>query len=188
MASKDVVPRAVCAPSNRNVAGSWPLLSEVRKPISCARRLETRNPIVAAATGSASNTSSTNAATPSARSRRDRNCMNVTHLPQFAGDRLLPSGCTRIFALYGLLFGRLIEQVAAALLGDSCDAVVLYALEKSTDQARGLVVPTCDNALKCATKTSKSFGRYGTVTLAVASASDRDRSSITLDFRPWRPC
>ena len=63
-APKEVAAIATCAPSSNNeVVGSWSFLSEVMKPIRRDRRLNAQNPLVTAATGSAANTSSTDAAT-----------------------------------------------------------------------------------------------------------------------------
>ena len=85
--------------------------------------------------------------------------MKVATLPQLAGSRLLPNGCTSVRALYGLLSSGLMKHTVAASLEASCEAIVLYAFRKSTDHASRSPTPTCDSALTCAARASRSLGK-----------------------------
>ena len=136
--------------------GPWSFLSDVLNPRSSHSCLNAQNLDFDSLALSAQYTSSANAPTTICRRRNARNCMKVTTRPQFAGDLRLPNGCARILALYGLLSFGLMKQMYGASDESGWRAIVLYACEKSSDQARKWCDPCSFRRRESATKESRS--------------------------------
>ena len=114
--------------------------------------------------------------------------MEVTTLPQLAGERLLPNGCTRMRALRGAFVCGLTKQTEDAPFEDSRSPIVLYAFGKSTDHALKSDAPSFAIVRTCATRVPRDCGKYVSVVSAVELTKDRDKSSMTRYFGSCRPC